>query len=87
MERASSCRVWTACVISCGVTGCEYSFVSGRPACQKPERSKIKYIYCTAANENRHSEEAERENYRPHGPRPRARATFAAHGNNCIYSS
>ena len=36
----------------------------------------------SAADENRHSEEAERENYRRHGPR--ARAAFAAHGNNCI---
>ena len=35
----------------------------------------------SAADENRHFEEAERENYHRHGPR--ARATFAAHGNNC----
>ena len=32
----------------------------------------------------RHHEEAERENYRRNGPRPRGRATFAAHSNNCI---
>jgi hypothetical protein len=36
----------------------------------------------SAADENRHFEEAERENYNRHGPQ--ARATFAAHGNNCI---
>ena len=36
----------------------------------------------SAADENRHHEEAERENYRRNGPR--GRATFAAHGNNCI---
>jgi hypothetical protein len=48
-------------------------------------------IYCTvdtsvpvgsAADENGHFEEAEREHYRRHGPR--ARATFAAHSNNGI---
>jgi hypothetical protein len=38
----------------------------------------------SAADENRHFEEAERENYHRHGSR--ARATFAAHGNNCISS-
>jgi hypothetical protein len=37
----------------------------------------------SAADENRHFEEAERENYNRHGPQA-ARATFAAHGNNCI---
>ena len=36
----------------------------------------------SAKDENKHFEEAERENYRRHGPR--ARATFAAHSNNCI---
>ena len=36
----------------------------------------------SAADENRHHEEAERENYRRNGPR--GRATFAAHSNNCI---
>jgi hypothetical protein len=35
----------------------------------------------SAKDENKHFEEAERENYRRHGPR--ARATFAAHSNNC----
>ena len=30
-------------------------------------------------------EEAERENYRRHGPK--GRAAFAAHSNSCIYSS
>ena len=32
----------------------------------------------SAADENKHFEEAQREHYRRHGPR--ARATFAAHG-------
>ena len=36
----------------------------------------------SAKDENKHFEEAERENYRRHGPR--ARAAFAAHSNNCI---
>jgi hypothetical protein len=36
----------------------------------------------SAADENRHFEEAERENYNRHGPQ--ARAIFPAHGNNCI---
>ena len=36
----------------------------------------------SAKDENKHFEEAKRENYRRHGPR--ARAAFAAHSNNCI---
>ena len=39
----------------------------------------------SAKDENKHFEEAERENYRRHGPR--ARAAFAAHSNNCIQYS
>jgi hypothetical protein len=36
----------------------------------------------SAADESRHYEEAERENYRRNGPR--GRSTFAAYSNNCI---